>query len=51
MLEKINLFFAKGVALWGGSTPSRDADLEKAARGASGTCGHFVENHTILRTF
>ena len=24
------------------------ADLEKAA---SGACGHFVENHAILRTF
>ena len=28
-----------------------DADLEKAANGASGTCGHFVRNHAILRTF
>ena len=27
------------------------ADLEKAASGANGTCGHFVENHAILRTF
>ena len=26
-------------------------DLEKAARGASGACGHFVGNHAILRTF
>ena len=26
-------------------------DLEKAASGASGVCGHFVGNHTILRTF
>ena len=25
-----------------------EADLEKAA---SGACGHFVGNHTILRTF
>ena len=24
------------------------ADLEKAARGASGACGHFVGNHAIL---
>ena len=27
------------------------ADLEKAASGASSACGHFVGNHTILRTF
>ena len=27
------------------------ADLEKAASGASGACGHFVRNHAILRTF
>ena len=27
------------------------SDLEKAASGASGACGHFVENHAILRTF
>ena len=27
------------------------ADLEKAASGASGACGHFVENPIILRTF
>ena len=27
------------------------ADLEKAASYASGTCGHFVGNHAILRTF
>ena len=27
------------------------ADLEKAASGASGACGHFVENPAILRTF
>ena len=27
------------------------ADLEKAASGASGACGHFVGNHAILRTF
>ena len=26
-------------------------DLEKAARGASGACGHFVGNPAILRTF
>ena len=26
-------------------------DLEKAASGASGACGHFVKNHAILRTF
>ena len=26
------------------------SDLEKAASGASGACGHFVENHAILRT-
>ena len=26
-------------------------DLEKAASGASGACGHFVGNPTILRTF
>ena len=26
------------------------ADLEKAASGASGACGHFVGNHAILRT-
>ena len=26
------------------------ADLEKAASGASGACGHFVENPAILRT-
>ena len=26
-------------------------DLEKAASGASGACGHFVGNHAILRTF
>ena len=26
------------------------ADLEKAASGASGACGHFVGNHTILST-
>ena len=27
------------------------ADLEKATSGASGTCGHFVRNHAVLRTF
>ena len=27
------------------------ADLEKASSGASGTFGHFVGNHAILRTF
>ena len=27
------------------------ADLEKAASGSSGACGHFVGNHAILRTF
>ena len=27
------------------------SDLEKAASGASGACGHFVGNHAILRTF
>ena len=27
------------------------SDLEKAASGASGTCGHFVRNYAILRTF
>ena len=27
------------------------ADLEKAASGASGACGHFVRTHAILRTF
>ena len=27
------------------------ADLEKAASGASGACGHIVGNHAILRTF
>ena len=27
------------------------ADLEKAASGASGACGHFVRNYAILRTF
>ena len=26
-------------------------DPEKAASGASGACGHFVGNHTVLRTF
>ena len=26
------------------------ADLEKAANGASGACGHFVGNPAILRT-
>ena len=26
-------------------------DLEKAASGASGACGHFVKNPAILRTF
>ena len=26
-------------------------DLEKAASGASGACGHFVRDHAILRTF
>ena len=26
-------------------------DLEKAASGASGACGHFVVNPAILRTF
>ena len=26
-------------------------DLEKAASGASGACGHFIENSAILRTF
>ena len=26
-------------------------DLEKAASCASSTCGHFVGNHAILRTF
>ena len=28
-----------------------EADLEKAASGGSGACGHFVGNHGILRTF
>ena len=28
-----------------------DTDLEKAASGASGACGHFDRNHAILRTF
>ena len=27
----------------------RGADLEKAVSGTSGTCGHFVGDHTILR--
>ena len=27
------------------------ADLEKAASGANSACGHFVVNHSILRTF
>jgi len=27
------------------------SDLEKAASGASGACGHFVENPATLRTF
>ena len=27
-----------------------DADLEKAASGASGDCGYFVGNHAVLRT-
>ena len=27
------------------------ADLEKAASCASGACGHFVQNHAILRNF
>ena len=27
------------------------ADLEKAASGASGACGHFVGNPALLRTF
>ena len=30
---------------------SMQADLEKAANGASGAFGHFVGNHVILRTF
>ena len=28
-----------------------NSDLEKAACGASGACGHFVRNHANLRTF
>ena len=28
-----------------------DTDLEKAASGASGACGHFDRNHAILTTF
>ena len=35
---------------WTSVDPS-PPDLEKAASGASGACGHFVENHAILRTF
>ena len=27
------------------------ADLEKAASGARGACGHFVRNHAFFRTF
>ena len=27
---------------------STGADLEKAASGASGTCGHFVRYHAVL---
>ena len=27
------------------------ADLEKAASGARGACGHFDGDHAILRTF
>ena len=30
---------------------SPSPDLEKAASGASGACGHFVVNPAILRTF
>ena len=30
---------------------SSKPDLEKAASGASGACGHFVENPATLRTF
>ena len=30
---------------------STTPELEKAARDASGACGHFVGNHAILRTF
>ena len=30
---------------------SPSTDLEKAASGASGACGHFVGDHAILRTF
>jgi len=29
----------------------KKTDLEKAASGVSGACGHFVENPAILRTF
>ena len=29
----------------------KGSDLEKAASGASGACGHLVGNHAILRTF
>ena len=28
-----------------------NADLEKAANGASGACGHFIVSPAILRTF
>ena len=33
---------------WGGH---QCPDLGKAASGANGTCGHFVGNPAILRTF
>ena len=32
-------------------TLTLNVDLEKAASGASGACGHFVGNPAILRTF
>ena len=41
----------KGVIIFVFSLPYSIPDLEKAASGASGACGHFVENHAILRTF
>ena len=43
----------KGFALFDPFCPNLSpvSDLEKAASGASGACGHFVGNHGILRTF
>ena len=44
------IIFEPNICLWLGKFHWRP-DLEKAASGASGACGHFVQNPAFMRTF